>query len=70
MSKAWDNLVQGLKDAFASIGTTLGEWLPRICQPGGLGFHPSRCPPHDRIPKLRMCRVVLSEPDPSGGLTI
>lgn len=30
MSEAWDNLVQGLKDAFASIGTTLGEWLPRI----------------------------------------
>ena len=30
MSDAWDNLVQGLKDAFASIGTTLGEWIPRI----------------------------------------
>ena len=30
MSDAWDNLVQGLKDAFASVGTTLGEWIPRI----------------------------------------
>lgn len=30
MSEAWDNLVQGLKDAFASVGTTLGEWIPRI----------------------------------------
>lgn len=30
MSEAWDNLIQGLKDAFASVGTTLGEWLPRI----------------------------------------
>lgn len=30
MSDAWDNLVNGLKDAFASVGTTLGEWIPRI----------------------------------------
>lgn len=30
MSEAWDNMVQGLKDAFASVGTTLGEWIPRI----------------------------------------
>jgi len=30
MSDAWDNMVQGLKDAFASVGTTLGEWIPRI----------------------------------------
>ena len=30
MSDAWDNLVQGLKEAFASVGTTLGEWIPRI----------------------------------------
>lgn len=30
MSEAWDNLVDGLQEAFASIGTTLGEWIPRI----------------------------------------
>lgn len=30
MSDAWDNLVAGLKAAFASVGTTLGEWIPRI----------------------------------------
>ena len=30
MSDAWDNLVAGLKDAFASVGTTLGEWIPRL----------------------------------------
>lgn len=30
MSEAWDNMVQGLQDAFASVGTTLGEWIPRI----------------------------------------
>jgi len=30
MSDAWDNMVQGLKDAFASVGSNLGEWLPRI----------------------------------------
>ncbi|MCP4305372.1 MAG: hypothetical protein GY926_27090 [bacterium] len=30
MSEAWDNLVDGLQSAFASVGTTLGEWIPRI----------------------------------------
>ena len=30
VSEAWDNMVQGLKDAFASVGVTLGEWIPRI----------------------------------------
>jgi len=30
MSEAWDNLVDGLQEAFASIGTALGEWIPRI----------------------------------------
>ena len=30
MSDAWDNMIQGFKDAFASVGTTLGEWIPRI----------------------------------------
>ena len=30
MGEAWDNLVAGLKDAFADIGSTLGEWIPRI----------------------------------------
>jgi hypothetical protein len=30
MSDAWDNLVQGLKDAFGEIGSIAGEWLPRI----------------------------------------
>jgi len=30
MSEAWDNLIAGLKDAFADIGSTLGEWIPRI----------------------------------------
>lgn len=30
MSDAWDNLVSGLKDAFAEVGSTLGEWIPRI----------------------------------------
>lgn len=30
MSEAWDNLVDGLQEAFASIGTTLGDWIPRI----------------------------------------
>lgn len=30
MSDAWDNMIQGFKDAFASVGTTLGEWIPRL----------------------------------------
>ena len=30
MSDAWDNMIQGLEDAFGSVGTTLGEWVPRI----------------------------------------
>ncbi len=30
MSDAWDNMVQGLKDASASAGQTLGDWIPRI----------------------------------------
>jgi hypothetical protein len=30
MSEAWDNLVFGVKDAFADIGQALGEWIPRI----------------------------------------
>lgn len=30
MSEAWDNMIDGLQDAFASVGTTLGEWIPRI----------------------------------------
>lgn len=30
MSDAWDNMINGLKDAFATVGTTLGEWIPRI----------------------------------------
>lgn len=30
MSDAWDNMIQGFKDAFADVGTTLGEWIPRI----------------------------------------
>ncbi len=30
MSDAWDNMIQGFKDAFASVGSTLGEWIPRL----------------------------------------
>lgn len=30
MSDAWDNMIAGFKDAFASVGSTLGEWIPRI----------------------------------------
>jgi hypothetical protein len=30
MGDAWDNLVNGLKEAFSSIGSTLGDWIPRI----------------------------------------
>ena len=30
MSDAWDNMVAGLKDAFGDVGSTLGEWIPRI----------------------------------------
>lgn len=30
MSDAWDNMINGFKDAFADVGTTLGEWIPRI----------------------------------------
>ena len=30
MSEAWDNMVQGFQDAFASVGATLGDWIPRI----------------------------------------
>lgn len=30
MGDAWDNMVDGLKEAFGSVGSTLGEWIPRI----------------------------------------
>lgn len=30
MSDAWDNMINGIKDAFGEVGTTLGEWIPRI----------------------------------------
>jgi hypothetical protein len=30
MSDAWDNMVEGFKEAFGEIGTTLGDWIPRI----------------------------------------
>lgn len=30
MSDAWDRFVQGLRDAFESLGNGLGEWLPKI----------------------------------------
>jgi hypothetical protein len=30
MGDAWDNLVTGLEDAFAEIGSIMGEWIPRI----------------------------------------
>ncbi len=30
MSDAWDNMIQGFEDAFASVGSTLGEWIPRL----------------------------------------
>ncbi len=30
MGDAWDNMVQGLNDAAASVGQILGDWIPRI----------------------------------------
>lgn len=30
MSESWDRFVDGIKDAFESLGSGLGEWLPKI----------------------------------------
>ena len=30
MSEAWDRFVDGIRDAFESVGSGLGEWLPKI----------------------------------------
>lgn len=30
MSGAWENFTGGIRDAFASVGSGLGEWLPKI----------------------------------------
>lgn len=30
MSDAWDRFVEGVRDAFETVGTTVGEWLPKI----------------------------------------
>lgn len=30
MSDAWDELVNGIQDAFRSVGSVLGEWIPKI----------------------------------------
>ena len=27
---AWDRMIDGLKEAFGSVGNTLGEWIPRL----------------------------------------
>ena len=30
MSEAWDRFINGIRDAFESVGSGLGEWLPKI----------------------------------------
>ncbi len=30
MSDTWDRFVEGIRDAFESVGSALGEWLPKI----------------------------------------
>lgn len=30
MSEAWDELINGIEDAFRSVGSVLGEWIPKI----------------------------------------
>ena len=30
MGEAWDSFVDGIREAGASVGTTLGEWVPKI----------------------------------------
>ncbi len=30
MTSAWDRFVEGIRDAFESVGSGLGEWLPKI----------------------------------------
>lgn len=30
MGDAWDNMIEGFKEAWSSAGNTLGDWIPRI----------------------------------------
>lgn len=30
MSEAWDRFIEGVRDALENVGTTVGEWLPKI----------------------------------------
>ncbi len=30
MSDAWDELINGIQDAFRSVGSVLGEWIPKL----------------------------------------